>query len=160
MHFELIFDILIEHELSDMAPWSSGQDASLSRWNQGFDSPWSHFFKVLKTLKIRGFSAFFIFWKNKGNQKLKERKKVMVFFWFIWVKIYTKCVRTLCCSVLFLLVKFKRKEVVLVFTDEFLERIFTSEEMQMQSQQMMYRWSKRGKLLLKNKLQVLAQKVV
>ena len=21
------------------APWSSGQDASLSRWNQGFDSP-------------------------------------------------------------------------------------------------------------------------
>ena len=20
-------------------PWSSGQDASLSRWNQGFDSP-------------------------------------------------------------------------------------------------------------------------
>ena len=26
-----------------MAPWSSGQDASLSRWNQGFDSPWSHF---------------------------------------------------------------------------------------------------------------------
>ena len=25
-----------------MAPWSSGQDASLSRWNQGFDSPRSH----------------------------------------------------------------------------------------------------------------------
>ena len=25
-----------------MAPWSSGQDASLSRWNQGFDSPGSH----------------------------------------------------------------------------------------------------------------------
>ena len=24
------------------APWSSGQDASLSRWNQGFDSPRSH----------------------------------------------------------------------------------------------------------------------
>ena len=22
-----------------MVPWSSGQDASLSRWNQGFDSP-------------------------------------------------------------------------------------------------------------------------
>ena len=27
---------------TDMAPWSSGQDASLSRWNQGFDSPRSH----------------------------------------------------------------------------------------------------------------------
>ena len=23
----------------NMVPWSSGQDASLSRWNQGFDSP-------------------------------------------------------------------------------------------------------------------------
>ncbi len=28
-----------------MAPWSSGQDASLSRWNQGFDSPRSHYKK-------------------------------------------------------------------------------------------------------------------
>lgn len=26
----------------DMSPWSSGQDASLSRWNQGFDSPWRY----------------------------------------------------------------------------------------------------------------------
>ena len=24
------------------SPWSSGQDASLSRWNQGFDSPWRY----------------------------------------------------------------------------------------------------------------------
>ena len=27
---------------TDRAPWSSGQAASLSRWNQGFDSPRSH----------------------------------------------------------------------------------------------------------------------
>ena len=27
------------------APWSSGQDASLSRWNQGFDSPRSHWWR-------------------------------------------------------------------------------------------------------------------
>ena len=25
-----------------MAPWSSGQDAALSRLNPGFDSPWGH----------------------------------------------------------------------------------------------------------------------
>ena len=30
-----------------MAPWSSGQDASLSRWNQGFDSPGSHIEKEI-----------------------------------------------------------------------------------------------------------------
>ena len=26
----------------DVLSWSSGQDASLSRWNQGFDSPWEY----------------------------------------------------------------------------------------------------------------------
>ena len=26
----------------NMAPWSSGQDTTLSRWYQGFDSPRSH----------------------------------------------------------------------------------------------------------------------
>ena len=33
-----------EHQTANInkAPWSSGQDASLSRWNQGFDSPRSH----------------------------------------------------------------------------------------------------------------------
>ena len=36
-----------------MAPWSSGQDASLSRWNQGFDSPRSH-------LESLGNKAFFV----------------------------------------------------------------------------------------------------
>ena len=34
-----------------MAPWSSGQDASLSRWNQGFDSPRSHWMKSRKVLQ-------------------------------------------------------------------------------------------------------------
>ena len=29
--------------VKNTAPWSRGQDASLSRWNQGFDSPRSHF---------------------------------------------------------------------------------------------------------------------
>lgn len=28
--------------MTDSAPWSSGQDASLSRWKQEFDSPWGH----------------------------------------------------------------------------------------------------------------------
>ena len=34
--------------LKNEAPWSSGQDASLSRWNQGFDSPRSHLTKSRK----------------------------------------------------------------------------------------------------------------
>ena len=38
-----------------MAPWSSGQDASLSRWNQGFDSPWSHFLKGIRRRVLRIF---------------------------------------------------------------------------------------------------------
>ena len=44
----LLYYASTEHEgtektsKTDMAPWSSGQDASLSRWNQGFDSPRSH----------------------------------------------------------------------------------------------------------------------
>ena len=38
------------------APWSSGQDASLSRWNQGFDSPRSH----LESPYLRTFFNFSI----------------------------------------------------------------------------------------------------
>ena len=41
-----------------MAPWSRGQDASLSRWNQGFDSPRSH----LKSPFLR---AFFVSEKER-----------------------------------------------------------------------------------------------
>lgn len=40
-----------------MAPWSSGQDASLSRWNQGFDSPWSHLGTAFGFFDLK---AFFI----------------------------------------------------------------------------------------------------
>ena len=40
-----------------MAPWSSGQDASLSRWNQGFDSPRSHCFKTLRRMICGDFFA-------------------------------------------------------------------------------------------------------
>ena len=40
----------------DMAPWSSGQDASLSRWNPGFDSPRSHLTRA-KIIKC-DFSSF------------------------------------------------------------------------------------------------------
>ena len=39
-----------------MVPWSSGQDASLSRWNQGFDSP-GHY--QSSTLIFKG-SGYFI----------------------------------------------------------------------------------------------------
>lgn len=48
-----------------MAPWSSGQDASLSRWNQGFDSPRSH----LKSPFLR---AFFVSGKRKGTKRVFE----------------------------------------------------------------------------------------
>ena len=48
MHFKKKYYIIIlacderKYRQVNMAPWSSGQDASLSRWNQGFDSPRSH----------------------------------------------------------------------------------------------------------------------
>ena len=48
LHLVNLYDIVIfavrDNRTADMnkAPWSSGQDASLSRWNQGFDSPRSH----------------------------------------------------------------------------------------------------------------------
>lgn len=49
-----------------MAPWSRGQDASLSRWNQGFDSPRSH-------LKSPRNGTFFRARKLRGNQKEQFR---------------------------------------------------------------------------------------
>ena len=45
----------------NMAPWSSGQDASLSRWNQGFDSPRS---QVEKSVEFS--TDFFVFINQKA----------------------------------------------------------------------------------------------
>ena len=59
MHPVEVYDIVIfavrDNQTADMnkAPWSSGQDASLSRWNQGFDSPRSH----LESPFLRAFSC-------------------------------------------------------------------------------------------------------
>ena len=64
LHLVNLYDIVIfavrDNRTADMnkAPWSSGQDASLSRWNQGFDSPRSH----LKSPFLR---AFFVSGKRK-----------------------------------------------------------------------------------------------
>ena len=64
LHLVNLYDIVIfavrDNRTADMnkAPWSSGQDASLSRWNQGFDSPRSH----LKSPFLR---AFFVSEKQK-----------------------------------------------------------------------------------------------
>ena len=57
LHLVNLYDIVIfavrDNRTADMnkAPWSSGQDASLSRWNQGFDSPRSHCTKSRKVLQ-------------------------------------------------------------------------------------------------------------
>ena len=45
-------------------PWSSGQDASLSRWNQGFDSP-RHY-----QARARRKAGFFV-WRGVGESNPK-----------------------------------------------------------------------------------------
>ena len=63
-----------------MAPWSSGQDASLSRWNQGFDSPGGH---LSITLKIEKSSVFFYTRNFTGSDEdkniiLRNMKKLQI----------------------------------------------------------------------------------
>ncbi len=57
------------------APWSSGQDASLSRWNQGFDSPRSHWKESRKDLIYKTFRDFSVFrFENRagGTENIKN----------------------------------------------------------------------------------------
>ena len=49
-------------------PWSSGQDASLSRWNQGFDSPRHYQVKPIRTQSSSGpRSDLFFLWKASAS---------------------------------------------------------------------------------------------
>ena len=59
----------------DMAPWSSGQDASLSRWNPGFDSPRSHLTRA-KIIEC-DFSSFLRV-RNSLTYLLKEKEDFTV----------------------------------------------------------------------------------
>ena len=56
-----------------MAPWSSGQDASLSRWNQGFDSPRSHCTKSRKVLQKDLTGFFFACFSAKQDHRDDDR---------------------------------------------------------------------------------------
>ena len=79
------------------APWSSGQDASLSRWNQGFDSPRSHwdlqillqifllYRKVLKSENI-GYNEWWI-----KNGITKERGLGSNFAMTLIMKFFVLC---------------------------------------------------------------------
>ena len=58
-----------------MAPWSSGQDASLSRWNQGFDSPGSHIEKEILLDFLFLFYGKVVLECYKMNSKLIKFKK-------------------------------------------------------------------------------------
>ena len=53
-------------------PWSSGQDASLSRWNQGFDSP-RHY--QMKTHRQVGFSVGGALLQGESDPKGQRRKR-------------------------------------------------------------------------------------
>ena len=50
-----------------MLPWSSGQDAALSRLNQGFDSPWKY---QKKTVPMR-YCFFHLIIPGKGSRTRK-----------------------------------------------------------------------------------------
>ena len=87
LHLVNLYDIVIfavrDNRTADMnkAPWSSGQDASLSRWNQGFDSPRSHCFEILRRMICGEFFCLkACIFKGFGKPK---------FYYFI----YTECIR-------------------------------------------------------------------
>ena len=65
------FQLLICKFYLYMLPWSSGQDAALSRLNQGFDSPWKYQHEKRRSLECL-FSCTYFF-RGESNPQGRER---------------------------------------------------------------------------------------
>ena len=68
-----VYSLLLRFgDQQNTVPWSSGQDASLSRWNQGFDSP-RHY--QMKTHRQVGFSVAGALLQGESDPKGQRRKR-------------------------------------------------------------------------------------